>query len=79
MKKYIVYTCDNWHTNGSKDVIGLCSNIRHSIRIIKQKAKKDGHKISNDDLYNLQHIKQTQGYEGDGEFLIEEYEQNTLS
>ena len=78
MKKFIVFTCDNWHTNGSKDIIAVCSNLKNAIKIIKKQAKKDGQKISADDLYNLNNIKQTQGYEGEGEFLIEEYEQNTL-
>ena len=78
MTKYIVFTCDTWHTNGSKDVIGVCSTMKNAIKIIKQQAKKDGYKIDEDDLYLLESIKQTQGYKGEGEFLIEDYEQNTL-
>ncbi len=78
MKKYIVFTCDNWHTHASKDLIAVCSSLKNAIKIIKQQAKKYGEKINSDDLYNLNNIKQTQNYEGEGEFLIEEYEQNTL-
>ncbi len=78
MTKFIVFTCDNWHTNGSKDLIAVCSDLQNSIKIIRQKARKEGKRISADDLYNLENINQTQGYKGEGEFIIEEYEENKL-
>lgn len=79
MTKFVVFTCDNWHSHGSKDCISVCSSLKNAISVIKQHAKKDGNKISSDDLYLLKTIKQTQGYEGNGEFLIEDYEQNKLN
>lgn len=78
MKKYIVFTCDIWHTHTSKNIIAVCSNFKIAIRLIKQHAKKEGVKITKDDIYNLENIKQTQNYEGMGEFIIEEMEQNKL-
>ena len=46
--------------------------------LIKRKVKAEGEKLNEDDLYNLQHINQTQGYEGEGEFDMEEIDKNVL-
>ena len=78
MQSFIVFTCDTWHTHASKSIIGVGSSLNNAIKIIKQKAEREGEKISEDDLYLLNTIKQTQNYEGEGEFIIEVYEQNTL-
>ncbi len=78
MKKYILYTCDNWHTRSSMDIVAVCSSLKTAIKIAKKQASKDGYIINEDDVYMLETKLQTQGYEGDGEFIIEEFEQNKL-
>lgn len=75
---YIVYTTDNWHSYASRDVIGFADCTVHAIHICQLKAKKDNETLSEDDLFNLQNISQTQGYTGEGEFHIEEVQENTL-
>jgi hypothetical protein len=74
---YLIYKTDNWHSYGSRDLIGIAVN-RNPIDIIKEQVKKEGEKLSKDDEYNLANIKQTQGYEGEGEFQYEEAETDTL-
>ena len=49
-----------------------------AIILIKQAAKKEGAKIDKAQLWNLENLKQTQGYSGDGEFQIESLPLNTL-
>lgn len=79
MKKiYIAYKTDAWHSYHSRDIIGVCTTFKNAVSICKKQAKKEGEKISNDELFNLNNIKQTQGYDGDGEFQIEEVEKNAL-
>jgi hypothetical protein len=76
---YLVYKTDAWHTTDSKELIACCDTKKKAIRLIKQIADKDDNeKLSEDDIYNLEHINQTQGYAGSGEFLIEEIEKNVL-
>lgn len=75
---YLVYHTDNWHSYASRDIIGACTSITSVIRIIKAHAKKEGEKITKDQLFNLSSIKQTQGYQGTGEFQYEEIETNKL-
>lgn len=75
---FLVYKTDAWHSYASRDLIGACTNKPSVIRIIKQKAKKEGEKIGNDQLFNLNNISQTQGYFGDGEFHFESVELNKL-
>jgi hypothetical protein len=74
----LIYKTDNWHSYGSRDLIGVASSMRSTLRIIKLHAKKEFQKLSEDDLFNLQNIKQTQGYEGDGEFDYEIVETNKM-
>lgn len=69
---FIVYSTDNLHSYASRDVIALSKSIPQAIKLIRAHAKKSGDKISEDDLFNLQNIKQTQGFEGEGEYFIEE-------
>lgn len=79
MKKvFIVILCDNWHSQASQQIASVCDSLEIAIKHIKTLAKEENCKISKDDLYNLQHIKQTQGYEGTGEFLIKEMEINKI-
>lgn len=75
---FIVYNTDNRHSYASRDVIALSKSIPQAIKLIEAHAKKTGDKISSDDLFNLQNIKQTQGFEGEGEYLIEEVEIDVL-
>lgn len=75
---YIVYKTDTWHSYNSRDVIGIADTIDSAIDICKQQAKKEHEKITKDQLFNLNNIKQTQGYSGSGEFQFEELQINTL-
>lgn len=75
---FLVYKTDNWHSYRSRDLIGVCTSFNIAFKICLQQAKKEGEKISEDDIYNLRNIKQTQDYTGEGEFVIEEIDKNIL-
>lgn len=86
MKVYILYTCDTWHTPASKQIISVCSKLDIAVNIADRYSKREnGIYLSDEDKMNLYHIKQTQGYDKEekgrwniSEFLIEEYETNTI-
>ena len=74
---YVIYKTDNAHSYGSRDLIGVV--IDHNpIDLIKVKARDEGESLSEDDIYNLINIKQTQNYKGEGEFDYEEITENIL-
>lgn len=75
---FLVYKTDNWHSYSSRDLIGVCTRMNTAISICKKQAKKEGNKISSNELFNLNNIKQTQGYDGEGEFQFEEVQKNIL-
>lgn len=75
---YLVYKTDAWHTIGSRLLIACCDNKKKAIRLIKKLADSEDEKLSEDDIYNLEKINQTQGYKGNGEFVIDEVEKNVL-
>lgn len=77
--KYVVYTCDEHHTHSSKQVISVCSSMKAAISVIELKARSEGETLSDDDKYMLEKHMQTQSYEGEGQFIVEEYLQNTLN
>jgi len=75
---YIVYKTDAWHSYASRDMLGVGTTKSNALKIVRQQVKKQGEKLSKDDLYNLDHINQTQNYNGEGEFVIEPLETNKL-
>jgi hypothetical protein len=72
----VLYTADSRHNN--KEMIGIFTTKGNAIKAAEEKAAQEDEKISDDDLYNLERINQTQGYMGFGEFMIEEVELNRL-
>lgn len=75
---FIIYKTDNWHSYNSRDLIGVVTTQNKVIELCKKQAKKEGYKLSEDDLFNLNNIKQTQGYAGEGEFHYEPVTKNKL-
>ena len=79
MKKVIiVYKTDAWHSYASRDIIGIATDKVIAIDICKQQAKKESTSIDQQEVWNLNHINQTQGYSGEGEFQLEEINTNSL-
>lgn len=77
---YLVYITDTWLSYSSRDIIGVCTSEVQAVKIVKAHAKKEGVKLSADDLYNLSWIRQTQGTHEDWDwnYYIEPVEKNTL-
>ncbi len=75
---YLIYKTDAHHSYASRDLIGVATDKIIAIDIIKQKMRKEGEKLDNNQRYNLDHISQTQGYSGEGEFHFEEVKTNIL-
>lgn len=75
---YLVYKTDSRHSYASRDIIGLATTSSNAIDICKKQSKKEGEKISKDQLFNLSNIMQTQGYSGEGEFQFEAIKTNIL-
>lgn len=60
---WIAYQTDFNHSYASRDMICVCTNKATMIGLIKKHAKtKHGKKINKEQLWNLDNIKQTQGY-----------------
>lgn len=76
--RFLVYKNDNFHSYASRDIIGVATTFLNAIKLCRAQAKKENIKLTEYDLFNLKEIKQTQGYEGEGEFFIEEVNQNQL-
>lgn len=74
----LVYKTDCHHSYASRDIIAICSSKRIAMMLIKRKVKLEGEKLSEYDLRHLNNINQTQGYEGEGEFDMEEIDKNVL-
>lgn len=75
---FIVYKTDSHHSYNSRDIIGIATTTEIAVSICQRKAAKDGDVISDEQLWNLRSIKQTQGYEGEGEFQYESVDTDTL-
>ena len=74
---YLIYKTDDNHIHESKVLIGIAIK-RNPIFMIGEHVQKEGEKLSEDDVYNLANINQTQGYSGAGEFLYEAIEADEL-
>jgi len=75
---YLVYKTDTQHSYASRDIIALASNCVNAVLLCREQAEKEGEKIDTDQMYNLQNLKQTQGYSGEGEFQYEHIELDIL-
>lgn len=75
---YLVYKTDAHHSYASRDIIGCTRVPSVAIQICCDQAKKEGSELTVADMYNLNNIKQTQGYDGDGEFQYEWIEEDVL-
>ena len=75
---FLVYKTDTHHSYASRDIIGVATNQTEAIEICKAQAQKEGRKISDEQLWNLGSMKQTQGYQGEGEFQFETVKTDTL-
>ena len=70
-KIFLVYKTDAHHSYASRDIIGVATSPELAVSICQQQAKKEHEELSDDDLFNLRNIAQTQGYDGEGEFQFE--------
>ena len=70
---YLVYITDSYHSYASRGLRGVYDTLPKAINAIKKNSKKivGGKRLSEDDLFNLQNINQTQGHEGYFEWEIE--------
>jgi hypothetical protein len=75
---FLVYKTDTWHSYKSRDIIGVATSEENAVSICQEQAKKEGEEISEQELWNLQNLKQTQGYQGEGEFQFEAIITDTL-
>ena len=76
-KTYLVYSTDAWHSYASRDVIGVGTSIPNCFKVIREHIRKYGHdKLTEDNKFELEHYRQTQGRETN--YFIEEVEKNVL-
>lgn len=76
-KTYLVYSTDAWHRYASCDIIGVCTTFANCMKVIRADIKRNYYeKLSDDDKWNLENIKQTQGRNTN--YLIEEVGKNVL-
>lgn len=76
---FLVYKTDAWHSYASRDLIGCATTKSKAVSLCVLQVEKEQEIISEDDLFNLNNINQTQGYKGEGEFVIETISVNKLS
>lgn len=74
----LLYTCDSNHSQESKELVGVFAKKSVAISAIKDRANREYEVISEDDLYNLERINQTQNYMRMGEFILEDWEINKI-
>lgn len=77
---FIVYKTDKHHSYASRDIIGIGTDESEAIKICFHQAHKEGFPlgIATAARWDLQNLKQTQCYEGEGEFQYESIELNKL-
>lgn len=80
----LVYQTDEWHSHSSKVLVAVCTSKKRAISTIKNFIK-DAYKakLTEDDIYNLGNIDQTQSssdakYPFEGEFVLESVTTNTI-
>lgn len=75
---FLIYKTDVWHSYNSRDLIAIATNKEEVMNLCIDQARKEKADLTQEQLYNLRTINQTQRYDGEGEFFIEQCEVNTL-
>lgn len=75
---FMVYKTDVHHSYASRDIIGVATSQENALKLCREQAKKEGHSLKGWNMQFLQEKNQTQGYNGPGEFVIEEVYINKL-
>ena len=81
MKIYNIYTVNQYHEQDTRELIAVSTNGDETnvINLIIEYIKKHNYdSLSEDDIFNLVSILQTQNYTEGFEFLIEEIETDKL-
>ena len=72
-KVVIVYQTDKWHGTSDRNTITIASDVDNAINMVDMFLEKYYKtKLSEQDKNNLKTIHQTQGHNGDFEFVFEE-------
>lgn len=77
-KVFICYKTDTWHSYASRDIIGIGTTIDNALALCQQQAVKEGESMSDWNIGFLRDKSQTQGYQGEGEFVIEFVDVNVI-
>lgn len=75
---FLVYKTDKHHSYSSRELIGIGTDEVYAIGICIAQAKREGFVFSDYTKEFLKEKKQTQNYEGSGEFSFEEILTNKL-
>ena len=76
----LVKDCDNWHSHASMDLLAVCDDFDMVKKVLNEHTKK--HKIpslTDEDFESLESSLQTQGYEGEGEFNLEIFQDGDMN
>jgi hypothetical protein len=75
----LIYHTDAWHSYNSFNLIGTAFDKGRAIELIDMYCAKHGQpELSSECVEQLYSMGQTQSYDGEGEFVIQEIEENTL-
>lgn len=73
-----IYKTDAHHTISTRELVSIATSKEIAIHLIDQIASEEGAHIDEEQYKLLHMINQTQGYTGDGEFVIEEIKVNIM-
>ncbi len=73
MEIFLLFKTDVWHTHDSKELIAIGTTLEGAINLAVFHAKVSGDELTQEQLGLLRTIKQTQGYCGEGEYLIQNF------
>lgn len=73
MKLHVLFSCDEWHTQGSKILLGVFTDKGNLVNTLGRALMDNGQPpLSDEDIAMLHNFGQSQSYEGDGQFIVED-------
>ena len=76
----LVNKCDNWHSPASQELIAVCDNSDSIKDVLNQYVEKyDMKPLSEQDWKQIENYWQTQGYEGEGEFHLQVFQDEDIN
>lgn len=74
----LIYKTDCWHSYQNRELLAVATSKEKAIQLCLEHSADEGNELNKEQLELLNRINQTQGHTGEGEYVLESVDTDTL-